>query len=175
MSEQDECSCQLCRTGIGDGYGHDDGPGSTERKYGLPDDWLERLESLRPGPFMSRYYAILRIPSNLRRKWREFREFFIRGRRGWAPSDTWNLDVYLALVMGESLARLAESSHGWPGEGSEWPTFEDWQSELRGHSRVLLAYSKSWDWKGLSETEECRREIEVSIARLATLWDHLWD
>ena len=69
-----------------------------------------------PDVFMRQVYAIRRIPSNIRRNIREFREVFIRGKRGWAPSDTWNLDVYLARVIGESLNHLADSTYGWPGE-----------------------------------------------------------
>lgn len=36
----DDCGCQLCRTGIGDGYGHDDGPKAEPT-------FLERLKSAR--------------------------------------------------------------------------------------------------------------------------------
>lgn len=48
--------------------------------------------------------------------YRRFIEFFIRGRRGWAPSDTWGLDHYIAQILAEALPYLAEHKHGWPAE-----------------------------------------------------------
>lgn len=101
-------------------------------------------------------------------------EFFIRGRRGWAPSDTWNLDRYLSRIMGESLARFAESNHGWPGEGSDWPRFEDWQAEIRIQAAALLAYaSEESSWSdGWRERGEANAK---AIARLSEYWGALWD
>jgi hypothetical protein len=114
------------------------------------------------------YYALRRTPSNLRRSWREFREFFVRGHHGWAMSDAWDLDHYLARVMGESISFLAESTHGWPGEGSEWATFEEWQDELRTHAKALIRY-------GENRIDDWEFDIGPTIARLSTFWGHLWD
>lgn len=101
-------------------------------------------------------------------------EFFIRGRRGWAPSDTWNLDGYFSRVMGEALARFAESTHGWPGEESEWPKFEDWQAEIRTQSKALLAYAnEEFNWNG--GWQERAEANAKAIARLSEYWGHLWD
>jgi hypothetical protein len=94
------------------------------------------------------------------------REFLQRGQQGWAPSDTWSLDHYLAGVMGASLVHLAEHSHGWPGPESEWESEAAWTKELRERARVLSAYST--DWEG-------QVEVEPSLHRLATIWGHLWD
>jgi hypothetical protein len=93
-------------------------------------------------------------------------EFFQRGRRGWAPSDTWSLDHYLAGVMGESLHRLAESGKSWPGLSAEWPTQKAWADELHRHAAVLSAYSTDW---------ESKVEVGPSLHRLASIWGDLWD
>jgi hypothetical protein len=45
---------------------------------------------------------------------REIKEFFIRGKRGWAPSDTWSLDAYLSKVIYESLLYLQKTQCGYP-------------------------------------------------------------
>ena len=100
------------------------------------------------------------------RGWRTVKAFFMRGRRGWAPSDTWNLDRYWAKMMGESLAHLAEHTHGWPGEGSGWESMESWQAEMRLHAGVLQAYSKDWEGKV---------EVGPTLHRLSEIWGHLWD
>ncbi len=44
----------------------------------------------------------------------KIKEFFIRGKKGWAPSDVWNLDCYLSKVIYESLVYLKKTQHGYP-------------------------------------------------------------
>lgn len=124
------------------------------------DDLVADLEAHPPGWFMRRYYALRRLPGNVRRQWRRFREFFVRGRRGWAESDTWGLDGYLARVMGEALEHLAENSHGYP----LYTTADQWRAELRAHSAVLLAYDERAE-TGIAET----------MAWLGVHWGELWD
>jgi hypothetical protein len=98
---------------------------------------------------------------------RDFREFFIRGRHGWAPSDTWSLDHYLAGVMGHSLEYLADHNHGWPGT-DEWKTPEEWEAELRKQAAILITYSTNYDFRRPDE-------VTRAIKRLASYWGHLWD
>ena len=40
--------------------------------------------------------------------------FWQRGRRGWADCDTWNMDLYLAEVIGPMLRHLAATEYGCP-------------------------------------------------------------
>jgi hypothetical protein len=95
-------------------------------------------------------------------------EFIHRGRHGWAPRDTWGLDGYLARVIGESVNHLADHTHGWPGDGSRWPLFEDWQKELHKNANDLLAYAD-----GLYDVDPL--DPEPALNRLASFWGHLWD
>ena len=71
------------------------------------------------------------VPSRIFRKHpvQAIRTFIHRGRHGWAPRDTWSLDIYLARVMSESIAHLAEHDHGYPAH-EPWETPEKWKSYL---------------------------------------------
>jgi len=67
--------------------------------------------------------------------------FYHRGRYGWAPRDTWSLDIYLNRVLAGSLTHLAEHTYGCPSEyfdasatGNEC---HRWDAELR---RWALAF-----------------------------------
>lgn len=92
-------------------------------------------------------------------------EFIHRGRHGWAPRDCWELDGYLARVMGESLHHLAETEHGWPGWENQ--DFEDWVAELHMHADDLLIYAER------HFVDDC--DPRPTLRRLAEIWWHLWD
>lgn len=64
------------------------------------------------------------------------KNFWHRGRTGWAWVDLWNTDTYLGQLLPNMLEELAERSHGWP-QSEEYPTFEDWQCELRVLAKLL--------------------------------------
>ena len=133
------------------------------------------LLNYRPRWWENLYWPLIRHVREIRFFFRiTVPEFFIRGRRGWAPSDMWNLDGYLSRVMGEALTHFAESTHGWPGEDSGWPTFEDWQAEIRTQANALLAYANhDTDWNdGWRDRAEANAK---AIARLSEYWGHLWD
>lgn len=66
-----------------------------------------------------------------------------RARRGWSDSDVWELNTYLCTTLSSQLAQLARRAHGWPGENSAWPTFEDWTADLRWQSARLARYVES--------------------------------
>lgn len=105
-----------------------------------------------------------------------------RMRRGWGDTDTWNMDVYLARVIGEQLAYLAKNSHGYPGT-EEFPTPESWAEALTENSEYLLAYS-SGQWNG-PETETFEEEkarltklhedAAKAMGWVAKHFSHLWD
>ncbi len=50
----------------------------------------------------------------IRHQVRRVASFFIRGRRGWAPMDTWSLDRHVLKIMSEGMRHLAEHAHGFP-------------------------------------------------------------
>lgn len=41
-------------------------------------------------------------------------EYFIRGKRGWASSDVWNLSDYLSTIIKETVLNLKKQAHGYP-------------------------------------------------------------
>lgn len=97
-----------------------------------------------PLPFSYRH-GIRRI----RVFWQDVRTAWHRARYGWAPSDTWNLQDYLAGVMAGSLKHLAETSYGSPngyplteGITAETPTnHELWKQDLLRWAEACREYA----------------------------------
>lgn len=54
----------------------------------------------------------------------------------WDWISLWNMDSFLGTLVPNMLEELAERSCGWP-EGPDWPTFEDWQKELRVLAKLM--------------------------------------
>lgn len=95
--------------------------------------------------------------------WRDCRAFIHRGRYGWAPRDTWNLESHLAQVLAGSLNHLAEHTHGAPSnypntnghsfvhavdEDKEGETiFTRWRADLK---RWAKAFADYYDWQNNS-------------------------
>lgn len=61
---------------------------------------------------------------------REVRWHWQRAFRGYADSDVWGFDDYLAEVIEHGVEALRKEAHGWPGDDGEAKTFEDWQRIL---------------------------------------------
>lgn len=89
-----------------------------------------------------------------------------RVRRGWAPSDTWNLDRHLCRTLGEMLDYLAEHHCGWP-QSDEFPAYADWAAALRGTSGMLLAY----DPEDPDSVTNAQRALAWVADHLRDLWD----
>ncbi len=98
---------------------------------------------------------------------RDLKAFWQRGRHGWAPRDTWNLDSYLARVIGETLPYLAAHSHGYPGN---YKSMEEWTATLLSLAGVFRAYARcdSFD-------EEWRAPNAGDWDVLGKVWRDLWD
>ncbi|HRR49441.1 MAG TPA: hypothetical protein P5293_05755, partial [Bacteroidales bacterium] len=82
--------------------------------------WYEKLWNRIYGFFYG-------IPMNIRWAFKLFTAFFVRGRRGWAHIDTWNLDHYLARVIRDSIQNLKDTM---PGVPSLVDTEEEWNKIL---------------------------------------------
>ncbi len=119
-----------------------------------------------------------------RRNWRRLRVFWQRGRRGWADEDVWGLDSYLARVIAESTAHLAEIAHGCPisflpdyktrwdhtREESELAHAE-WHAWLRAASAHFAAYEQVQD----VGTEAAYDEWAEKAKTIFDNWGGLWD
>lgn len=113
--------------------------------------------------------AMKRFRSHWHQYSRTIREWPHRARHGWAPSDTWDFDHYLARLLGEGLGYMARHSHGYPAGF----TVESWEAELRKLSESLLTYHYN-QWTA-DNSPGIHEEAKAAIARLSELWGHLWD
>lgn len=135
---------------------------------------MDRRFRARPWHYKLRMHA--------RREWNKYmrpspyrkaRWFIQRGRRGWADCDVWSFDWYITKVMSQGIARLADVDHGWPGEGSRWPTHEEFIAYLRDLSGRLgrwNAADDSWDEEAYEVTAGAVREVGDP-----EVLGHLWD
>jgi len=122
--------------------------------------------------------------------WRDLYYFYHRGRYGWCSRDVWNLHNYLDKVIGETLAHLAETTHGAPGgypnrtstEGST-TDFEQWSADLRRWSAAFLAVSRDdyYEIHGtnyqawFADEKHRSEERDAAFRELLPWWEALWD
>lgn len=92
-----------------------------------------------------------------------------RSKRGWADRDVWGFDAYIARVLSEGIAHLAETGHSWPHDG-QWPTFESWQEYLRDLSARLGTWNDSTfhDAEAYAVTQAA---VEEFGKHLGNFWD----
>lgn len=78
-------------------------------------------------------YSPWKYPSNWIRNtslfFRQFKWAYQRITRGFCDSDYWDLDHFLAELMAQSIKKLADETHGYPGT-DEFPTYESWKDYL---------------------------------------------
>jgi len=76
-----------------------------------------------------KYYKVKRFMDNIYYFFKlTIPSYFIRGKKGWAKSDTWELDTYLAKVISDSILCLSQNPNGHP---SEFNNIEEWQKILK--------------------------------------------
>lgn len=127
---------------------------------------------------------------------RRIKGYFVRGYRGWADHDTWNLDSYLAEVLAGSLRHLAHRHFGcthefWDAEakGDETHRWREWLLDkadwFEWYYRDKDGISDDTDWANLPR-EEVRRRIQVHNAKMDRFhnevladfgkhWGNLWN
>jgi len=78
---------------------------------------MDRLFSWRWAPYrwMRNFF---RLPKEIKWTWQ-------RATRGWANSDTWSFDGYIAKVIADALAYFAENLHSAPPEMFDPACYED--------------------------------------------------
>jgi hypothetical protein len=93
-----------------------------------------------------------------------------RGKRGWADFDTWSADSYIAKVMSGMLLYMAEHSHAYPGDNTQWDTWEKWQAYLRD----LAARLAKWDddtWTDETAFETTKNAVKEFSDNFGYFWD----
>lgn len=180
-------------------------PGSENKMFLSEDlslaDWATQdaiATELTPQPFylrltnaLARYSLASLVSSSL--------DLASRARHGWATTDAYGFDRYLARLTGEALNHLADNAHSWPCS-SEYPTYESWTAALRHHATSLLAYANGANNQALDSWHElvtdpladpealaqARRELDISeinilsgakhsMSWVATHLESLWD
>lgn len=106
-----------------------------------------------------------------------------RADYGWAPRDTWNLDWYLAGVLGQSLQHMAETTTGYPPDFVEpfvnldpkrvpEMAMTEWRCQLRQWSAAFLDYYRADVVEmDVDRTNRCRE----ALRGMAKYWEYLWD
>ena len=103
--------------------------------------------------------------------------------RGWDDTATWSLDHHLAITLGQQLAHLADTTHGWP-QSDEYPDFTDWQAALRENAAFLNTYATD-KWASPTGVTTFEEDIAADTLRtenaqqalrwVATNFPSLWD
>lgn len=106
------------------------------------DLWQEQTEierSITPHTWVHRLDWWLDRHAGVSHPIRTFRSFWHRGRHGWAPRDTYNLDRYLSRVTADALVYFRQNLSGYPTDLTE----ESWDELLRQIERGLRAHLAS--------------------------------
>ena len=83
------------------------------------------------------------LPTFVRRtvKFRWMRTKVQRANRGFSDEDLWSFDFYIKGVISKALRQFIKDNYAWPGEGSDWPTPEDWDAYLLQISKDLEGWN----------------------------------
>lgn len=118
---------------------------------------------------------------------RDIYTFYHRGRYGWAPRDTWSLDIYLNRVLAGSLAHLAEHTHGCPQEYFDGSATDNechrWNAELRRWALAFREdpqnvdiYDSDNNYTAQKAEEDRRRaNLHRALKEIEPMWEALWD
>lgn len=110
---------------------------------------------------------------------RQIKNFIQRGKKGWCPEDTWNLDNYLSRVIAESVDYLNKNKHGYPHRLTD----KKWSKILKDISEGMLAverfddnfdYDQSFE-KYKSEYDKAYKKRKEALKLLTTYFNNLWD
>lgn len=108
----------------------------------------------------------------------------IRGRKGWAPTDVWNLEAYLSILIAETLEHLAKTDNSFPSDllplALDYrPTPEEWEHAAQSWVNWLNETAQCFrEYHRLTENLEdakAHEEVKKGLARLAERWPSLWD
>lgn len=101
-----------------------------------------------------------------------YRDQFERGMKGFAKSDVWGFNTYLAGVLAGGLTVLRDNLHGCPPElcskdDETWADegVERWRAIL---DEMIVGFSQE-------DQHDPTPELQRSLELLAKWWGHLWD
>ena len=80
-------------------------------------------------PYYSSWKRIPNWPRNIKSFAQNLKYMYQRGKRGFADCDVWSLDQYLIEIIANSVRKLSETCHGYPGIG-DYDTYGKWIDEL---------------------------------------------
>ena len=150
------------------------------------DDWwndpigynIKKYEYRQKHPIWARlqdaYWTVWRFfrRSELRHNIRRVYWFFIRGWRGWAPNDTWNLDTYLDVVIRDAVEYLRNHKQGYPCQvGSP----EAWDAILHRISYLADRHLGMVEMDFKHTAEEYEATTKELFDLLGKYWGNLWD
>lgn len=145
---------------------------------------------------------IRNLPYNIGHFFKTVKWAHQRATRGYSDYDTWDLDVYYARLIAESLKTFRENLHGCPYDfyDEEKDSDEKWTSylkEMEQHFRGFLNENNEHpnkyedllssrdnlsdeEYRNLLEEEvkifeECKRELKEGLAMLEERFCDLWD
>ena len=95
----------------------------------------------------------------------------LRGRQGWVPSDTWNLDGYLAALLADALTYLRDHGHGHPGNITQ----ETWDGILAEMVEGFAAWRDHDTVASVAAEDEAYRKLRRSLRLMHRWYGHLWD
>ena len=86
------------------------------------------------------------------------RDFWYRGKNGFAPRDTWEFCDWWPRVTAAAIRYLAENANGWPD--GEFKTYEEWKDWLHSVADVLESTLED-NWAGQNEYEKDWHRIVI--------------
>lgn len=98
----------------------------------------------------------------------KLKNFVLRGKNGWCPEDTWNLDAYLAKVISETTDYLRKNLNGYPNGLS----LRSWKKILKQISRDIIVRDDIITEKSQLEAYAKRKKaLELFVKYFNFLWD----
>jgi len=106
----------------------------------------------------------------------KLKNFILRGKKGWCPEDTWNLDVYLSRVISESIKYLNKHTISHPNR----VTFKQWKKILKTISEGIDApYNLDESVNNMGKYNEqsklARKKQQEALKLFVKYFNNLWD
>jgi len=101
----------------------------------------------------------------------KLKNFMYRGVHGWCPEDVWNLDVYLARVIAESIKYLEKHTISYPNG----MTFKQWKKILNQISKDIRIKEIDEEFYTLKNQRKAYKKQQEALKLFVTYFNTLWD